>query len=111
MDKDYLIRLIHEYNPQLHNQSIVIPDTRRELYAEIEPWMAKKQAVAIVGLRRTGKTTLMRQLMFESGGTSVFFSFDEEETQKKEVLVFVLDYAIATPVSYTHLTLPTNREV
>lgn len=96
MDKDYLIRLIHEYNPQIQGQSIALPDTRRELYAEIEPWMAKKQAVAIVGLRRTGKTTLMRQLMYESGGTSVFFSFDEEETQKKEVLVFVLDYAIAT---------------
>jgi len=63
MDKDYLIRLIHEYNPQIQGQSIALPDTRRELYAEIEPWMAKKQAVAIVGLRRTGKTTLMLLLL------------------------------------------------
>ena len=96
MDKDYLIRLIYEYNPQLSGDAIEVPPTRRDLYTEIEPWMAKKQAVAIVGLRRTGKTTLMRQLMNGLEGTSVFFSFDEEETQKKDVLVFVIDYAIVT---------------
>jgi predicted AAA+ superfamily ATPase len=96
VDKDYLIRLIYEYNPQISGRAIDVPQTRRDLYAEIVPWMKKKQAVAIVGLRRTGKTTLMRQLMTGLPGPSVFFSFDEEETQKKDVLVFVLDYAIVT---------------
>jgi predicted AAA+ superfamily ATPase len=96
VDKEYLIRLIAEYNPQLSGTAIEVPPTRRDLYAEIEPWMKKKQAVAIVGLRRTGKTTLMRQLMGGLPGPSVFFSFDEEETQKKDVLVFVIDYAIVT---------------
>ncbi|WP_321506192.1 ATP-binding protein [uncultured Methanoregula sp.] len=96
MDKDYLIRLIHEYNPQILGAPGSVPATRRDLYAEIEPWMGKKQAVAIVGLRRIGKTTLMRQLMAGLGGTPIFFSFDEEDAQKKEVLIFVLDYAIVT---------------
>jgi len=96
VDKDYLIRLIYEYNPQLSGNAIEVPPTRRDLYTEIEPWMAKKQAVAIVGLRRTGKTTLMRQLMTGLPGAAVFFSFDEEETQEKDVLVFVIDYAIVT---------------
>jgi len=94
VDKDYLVRLIHEYNPQLRGFPAPVPSTRRDLYTEIEPWMKKKQAVAITGLRRIGKTTLMRQLMAAQDGTAIFFSFDEEDTQKKEVLVFVLDYAI-----------------
>jgi len=96
VDKDYLIRLIHEYNPQIRGATVAVPTTYRDLFSEIELWMIKKQAIAIVGLRRTGKTTLMRQLMVGQEGTPVFFSFDEEETQKKEVLVFVLDYAITT---------------
>jgi predicted AAA+ superfamily ATPase len=96
VDKDYLVRLIREYNPQLRGTPVPVPATRRGLYAEIEPWMAKKQAVAIVGLRRIGKTTLMRQLMAGQTATAIFFSFDEEDSRKKDVLVFVLDYAITT---------------
>jgi len=96
VDKDYLIRLIHEYNPQLRGSPVSVPVTRRDLYAVIEPWMAKKPAIAITGLRRIGKTTLMRQLMAGQDSTFVFFSFDEEDTQKKDVLVFVLDYTITT---------------
>ncbi|OPY38195.1 MAG: hypothetical protein A4E35_00617 [Methanoregula sp. PtaU1.Bin051] len=49
-----------------------------------------------MGLRRTGKTTLMRQLMERLESPAAFFSFDEEETRTKEVLVFVLDYVITT---------------
>ncbi|MCX6690182.1 MAG: ATP-binding protein [Methanoregula sp.] len=94
MNNEYLIRLIHEYNPQLAGRPIEVAEFRRDLYREIEPWIAKKQAIAIVGLRRTGKTTLMRQLMSGMEPGTLFFSFDEEETQKKEVLVFVIDYAI-----------------
>ncbi|MCX6692929.1 MAG: ATP-binding protein [Methanoregula sp.] len=94
MNNEYLIRLIHEYNPQLAGRPIDVAEFRRDLYREIEPWLTKKQAIAIVGLRRTGKTTLMRQLMSDIAHGTLFFSFDEEETQKKEVLVFVIDYAI-----------------
>ena len=96
MDKDYLIRLIREYNPGLEGRTYSVPPRRRDLYDEIGPWLSRKQAVAIVGLRRTGKTTLMRQLQDRLSGTSAFFSFDEEETREKEALVFVLDYAITT---------------
>ena len=96
MDKDYLIRLIREFNSGLEGRTYSVPPTRRDLYDEIGPWLSRKQAIAITGLRRTGKTTLMRQLQDRLPGTSVFFSFDEEETRQKEVLVFVLDYAITT---------------
>jgi predicted AAA+ superfamily ATPase len=98
VDNDYLTRLIYEYNPHLTGRTIEVPEFRRDLYQDIGAWLTKKQAIAIVGLRRTGKTTLLRQVMREIVGKekSIFFSFDEEETQKKEVLVFVLDYAINT---------------
>jgi len=92
MDKEYITRLIYEYNPQLRGGTIEVPRYRRDLYAAIDAWREKKQAIAIVGLRRTGKTTLMRQMMQGMGSDAAFFSFDEEETQKKDVLVFVLDY-------------------
>lgn len=94
MDTEYITRLIFEYNPHLRGEKIDVPEFRRELYSEIEKWLPKKQAIAIVGLRRTGKTTLMRQMMERLGREVAFFSFDEEETQKKEVLLFVIDFFI-----------------
>jgi len=94
MDKEYITRLVYEYNPQRRGGKIELPKFRREMYPEIEKWLTKKQVIAIVGLRRTGKTTLMRQAMEKLGREAAFFSFDEEETQKKEILVFVIDYLL-----------------
>ncbi len=93
MDEEYLINLIYEYNPQLTGKKIEVPEYRRKLYWELKKWMEKKQILAITGLRRMGKTTLMRQLMQELEG-SMFFSFDEEDMQKKEVLTYVIDYFV-----------------
>jgi predicted AAA+ superfamily ATPase len=93
LNKEYIIRLIYEYNPHLNQKKVEIPSFRRDLYFDLEKWLPKKQALAIVGLRRTGKTTIMRQLMENLEG-AYFFSFDEEETQSKEVLVFVIDYLL-----------------
>lgn len=95
MESEYVVRLIYEYNPHLRGGSFVVPEFRRNLFFELRKWIPKKQAMAVVGLRRVGKTTLLRQIMAESLDDSVFFSFDEEEMQKKEVLVFVLDYILA----------------
>jgi len=94
MVNEYLLRLIQEYNPQKRGGEIKIPLFRRELFFVMEQWLDKKQALAIVGLRRTGKTTIMRQLMQKPGIEGAFFSFDEEETQKKEHLVFIIDFFI-----------------
>ena len=104
MNKDYLIRLIAEYNPQLRGEAIAVPEFHRDLYAEVLEWMGRKEAVAIVGLRRTGKTTIMRQLMKEIGQGVLFFSFDEEETQNKETLTFIIDYALHV-TGATHIFL------
>jgi len=92
MDNEYITRLIYEYNPQLRGEKFDVPEFKRGLYFEIEKWLLKKQAIGIVGLRRTGKTTIMRQMMETLGDEAAFFSFDEEETQRKESLVFVINF-------------------
>jgi predicted AAA+ superfamily ATPase len=58
--------------------------------------LKKKQIIAITGLRRTGKSTLMRQAMLTLGKDATYFSFDEEETQKKDTLVFIIEFMIKT---------------
>ena len=93
MEKDYINRLIYEYNPQLSGKKVELPIFKRYLYFDLLKWMDKKQIVAIAGLRRTGKTTLLKQLMQEVD-KAFYFSFDEEETQTKEILVYVIDFFI-----------------
>ena len=94
MDREYITRLIREYNLHLGGRELVVPGFRRELCREVERWMPKDQAIAIVGLRRTGKTTIMKQFISVLGESASYFSFDEEETQRKDVLVFVIDYML-----------------
>ncbi len=91
MNKEYTIRLIQEYNPQLIGKAVEIPIFKRDLYLEISKWIDKKQIIAITGLRRVGKTVIMKQLM-QNIEKPAFFSFDEEETQTKETLLFIIDY-------------------
>ncbi|MFZ2074317.1 MAG: hypothetical protein WAU64_07560 [Methanoregula sp.] len=56
MDKDYLIRLIREFNPGLEGRMFDVPPTRRDPFDEIGPWLSRKQAIAITGLSRTGNS-------------------------------------------------------
>ncbi len=93
MEKEYLKRLIYEYNPQLMGKKIELPRLKRGLYFKLKKWLKKRQIIAIVGLRRTGKTTIMKQLM-QNLEKAFFFSFDEEETQTKEALVFIIDFLL-----------------
>lgn len=64
---------------------------RRPLYDEILKYLGDRQTLAVVGLRRVGKTTLMYQLiqylLEEIERKCVFyFSFDEEPFDIEEVL-------------------------
>lgn len=94
MEKEYIKRLIYEYNLQLTGKKIEVPAFKRKLYFELLKWLQKKQILAITGLRRVGKTTLMKQLI-TGLEKACFFSFDEEETQAKDVLVFVIDFFLS----------------
>ncbi|ODS40887.1 MAG: hypothetical protein A7315_07345 [Candidatus Altiarchaeales archaeon WOR_SM1_79] len=92
MDEEYINRLIYEYNPQWKGE-LEVEEFKRPLYFEVKKYMPKKQIIGITGLRRVGKTTLMKQILSElKPEECIFFSFDEEETHRKEVLVYVINY-------------------
>jgi hypothetical protein len=65
---------------------------KRELFRELLKHLKRRQALAITGLRRVGKTTLMYQIiqhLLESGAepTSIlFFSFDEAVGELGDVI-------------------------
>lgn len=68
------------------------PDYKRGLFYEIQKYIKLRQIVAIVGLRRTGKSTLLyqiiRQLIQEriKLGNILYFSFDESVEELREVI-------------------------
>ncbi len=86
---------LEEFNPWWISSS-VSPELalpyKRELYAELEKNLEKRFILALVGLRRVGKTTLLyqliRHLLEKVSPTNVlFFSFDEAASSLSEVVV------------------------
>ena len=74
----------------------------------------------LVGPNGIGKTTLLRKIagQIQSGGITVFGEepFDKQSVLNRVILMGIDNplpdsWGIGKPVSYTHLTLPTNREV
>lgn len=64
---------------------------KREIYLEIEKHLGDRFILALVGIRRIGKTTLMYQIIQKLIGTTdktnvLFFSFDESSAKLEEVL-------------------------
>ena len=65
---------------------------KRDVYREIEKQMSKRFMVALVGLRRVGKTTIIYQLIQDLLETKIdptdilFFSFDEDRAAIGEIL-------------------------
>ena len=54
----------------------------REIYTEIKKFLPKRQILALVGLRRTGKTTIMLKIIEDlilefSPEYLIYFSFDD----------------------------------
>ncbi len=86
---------IAEYNPWLRGEQFEVPVFKRKMYAEIKNEITKgKFIVGIVGIRRVGKTILMKQIGNELEGERFFFSFDEEAYQNTESLKFVISHFV-----------------
>lgn len=70
----------------------LLEEKKRDLYSEIEELLSSEQMVSIVGLRRTGKTTLMYQLIDELLKNSIpkerimYFSFDKKVTSLEDIV-------------------------
>lgn len=70
------------------------PSFKRELYYKIREYIENRQITAIIGLRRTGKSTLFFQIIEELINKKVkpenilYFSFDESNVEIDELIKF-----------------------
>ncbi len=84
----------------------LVPETKRELFTEIEKDFSRKQVQIIVGLRRTGKSTIMFQLMEKLINKKInpvnilYASFDETELQEKKFDEILKEYSKITNIDY-----------
>ncbi len=72
----------------------LVPEFKRNLFSEILKYLKVRQIIAVVGLRRTGKTTLMYQVidyLIKRGINPLnilYFSFDESSISLEELFDF-----------------------
>ncbi|TRZ87807.1 MAG: ATP-binding protein [Methanosarcinales archaeon] len=100
MINDRIKSLIRDYNTWWEGTPIIVPEYKRHIYADVQKYMKTKQIIAIVGLRRVGKTSLMKQIIKENieknKENTFYFLFDELLAQNPEVLEDVLDHYLKT---------------
>jgi len=91
MEKSKLEEFNHWWISDKVDSELALP-FKRDIYVEIENHLNKRFILALVGLRRVGKTTTMYQLiqkLIESKidkTTLLFFSFDEVSAKLSEVI-------------------------
>lgn len=96
MLSDKLIAMMREYNPWWEGRAVSVPEYKRIIFANLQKYMQTKQILAIVGLRRVGKTVILHQLIesvLDAGKENVFyFLFDDLSAKNPDVLDGLLDY-------------------
>ena len=86
-----LRELIVEVNPWWRGE-LRLDYHERELYDTVQKFRSQPQIIALVGLRRVGKTTLLLRLVRDAidGGIDprriLYFSFDERDARIRDVL-------------------------
>ena len=91
MEKAKLEEFNHWWISEKVDVDLALP-FKRNIYPEIEKHLDKRFILALVGLRRVGKTTIMYQLIQKLIETNInktnilFFSFDEISVKLSEVL-------------------------
>ena len=81
--------LIYQQNPQWLDQGYAKPEKNwffRPSYARILSWLDKRLIVALTGLRRTGKTTLLNQVKYHleekiDNRQILYFSFEKSQVK------------------------------
>src|SRR3989338_674737 len=91
MERAKLEEFNHWWTSEKVDTELALP-FKRDIYPEIEKHMGKRFILALVGLRRVGKTTTMYQLIQKLIEAKIkktailFFSFDEVSAKLNEVL-------------------------
>lgn len=119
MEKTTIIQEIYRQNKHWSQKPPIFNDTqninfKRKLFNELVPYLAKKQVLSVVGLRRVGKTIILKQLIEHLLLTGVnpkqilFLSFDEALLTKKLTLAdylnaYLKEIADTTKMSFIFL--------
>ncbi|MCD6110720.1 MAG: ATP-binding protein [Thermoplasmata archaeon] len=85
------------YNPHLDGERFEVPERKRAQFEEVKKALRRGMIVGIVGLRRVGKTVLIKQVLNSiiDGGEEVFyFSFDEERYANAKSLNWIINFAL-----------------
>ncbi len=87
-------RLLIKQNPWWQGKKIEQPKFERDLLKELLKYVKYKQIIAIVGLRRTGKTILMKQIIqkLKTKNNIGYISFDDIDFQKYEIAEDLINY-------------------
>ncbi len=94
--------MLRDFNPWWEDKEIGVPLYKRHIFSRVQKYLKTKQIIAIVGLRRVGKTVLMKQVIKEllkkgeKKENICYFLFDELLAQNPEVLEDVLNYYLKT---------------
>ena len=83
------IKEIMDFSPFNTGGKEETPPFRRNLYSTLDGEMGKRYILAITGLRRVGKSTIIKQLLQKHGGA--YFSFDEQRHHNPESLSHVIE--------------------
>lgn len=88
-------RLLVRQNPWWQDRKPELPKFKRDLLEEMLKHLDHKQIVAIVGLRRVGKTTMMKQIIQNlkaQKNNICYISFDDIDFQKYETADDLINY-------------------
>lgn len=105
MEKELILREILTQNKHWKNEKSFFEQQKhkRRLFSDLVEYLPERQIISIVGLRRTGKTIILKQLIQHlieheniKAGNILFLSFDEalvapKMTLKNYLDVFLLD--------------------
>lgn len=87
--------LLTKQNPWWKNEHLTLPSFERDLHKELLKYMTHKQILAIVGLRRVGKTIIMKQLIQKLDAKKnniCYISFDDIDFQTYTVAEDLINY-------------------
>ncbi len=87
--------LLIKQNPWWQDKEIKLPEFERDMLGTLQEYVKYRQIIALVGLRRVGKTVIMKQIINKldaSRNNVCYISFDDIDFQKYAVAQDLIDY-------------------
>ena len=87
--------LVSNQNPQWTDENYLPKEAgwpKREVFAAVEKWLNKRFILALTGVRRVGKSTLMKQIISrliakKLGRVVIYFSFERVQLKLEPLLL------------------------